>query len=288
MIRLDLSWFYRMAMTMGQLKQVKYDVPVNQSFYAFSAVRPWLHQLTTDPTISPSLRSSRGALRALTDRVDTLWSLPPESNFSFSDYLALQGEINQFETILNSELAVLDSYFVLEKKPYSTVTLITEGQSLFPPATLFKVPEAKNDLEQAGKCLAFEVPTAAAFHIHRATEAVLRKYWTAVAGNTPKPKLRTIGVYLAAMKKLNCGDSKVIAALSQMNELHRNPTIHPEDYLDLADAIALIGIANSVVAAMLKEIPDYVPEQPNLPGLGGIIAALALPDGTDDGRDGGE
>jgi hypothetical protein len=73
-----------------------------------------------------------------------------------------------------------------------------------------------------------------------------------------------MGVYLAALKKNECGDGKVIAALTQMNELHRNPTIHPEDTLTLEETIALLGMANSVVAAMLKEIPELVPDQPEL------------------------
>lgn len=264
MIRLDLSWFYRLATAMNALRRIQYDVPVSSISGVFATVRPWLHQLMTDPTISPALRSSKGPLVAVINRVDTLWSRGEDAQFSWGDYMALMGDLNSFETVLNSELAVLYSYYVLEKKPYSALSLIEEGQRLFPPALAAKVPEAIHDLAEAGKCLAFEVSTAAAFHIHRATEAVLRRYWEAVAGSAPKPKLRTIGVYLAAMKKLECGDSKVIAALSQMNELHRNPTIHPETHLDMDEAIALVGIANSVVAAMLKEIPRVEAEQPVL------------------------
>ena len=38
-------------------------------------------------------------------------------------------------------------------------------------------PIAKSDLEEAGKCIAFELPTAAAFHLLRATESVLREFY---------------------------------------------------------------------------------------------------------------
>ncbi len=93
----------------------------------------------------------------------------------------------------------------------------------------------------------------------RAVEAVLRGYWEVVTGNQPKPKQRSIGVYLAALIKLGCGNPKIIAALTQMKDLHRNVIIHPEETLDMDEAVALLGIANSVAAAMLKEMPEIEP-----------------------------
>ena len=271
MIRLDLGYFLRFGASLARVRDLPTEVTVGNARQALFTVNGWLSGFANEQTFgSSAFRTARHSLSPLLVRIGALLSRGDTEVIPFNEQLSLLTELNTFENALLAEASMADAYYVLEKEPYSTLALITKGASLFPPNTLVKVPEAERDLNEVGKCIAFELPTAAAFHIHRATEAVLRRYWTAVSGNLPKPKLRTIGVYLAAMKKNKCGDGKVIAALSQMNELHRNPTIHPEDMLSLDEAIALLGIANSVVAAMLKEIPDVQPEQPQLPGMGAL------------------
>jgi hypothetical protein len=47
----------------------------------------------------------------------------------------------------------------------------------------------------------------------------------------------------------------VIAALQQLKDLHRNVLFHPEESLDTDGAVALIGISQSVVSAMIQDIP---------------------------------
>jgi len=45
-------------------------------------------------------------------------------------------------------------------------------------------------LKEAGRCLAFDLPTACAFHICRATEALMLTYYEALTGNAwPFPRL---------------------------------------------------------------------------------------------------
>lgn len=224
---------------------------------------------------SSGFRTAKLLTFPLLNQIDQLLGRDDNAEFDFDSFLNLLNPLSNFENALLSEAAMADVYYVLEKEPYSTLSLATKGETLFPPQTIEKVPEATADLQAAGQCIAFELPTAAAFHILRATEAVLRRYWASVAGNVPKPKLRTVGVFLAALRKHELGDNKVIAALGQMNELHRNPTIHPDENLNLDEAIALLGIANSVVASMLKVIPKVIPDEPELPGIAGI----AVPSG---------
>ena len=77
------------------------------------------------------------------------------------------------------------------------------------------------DAQQAAKCLAYDVATACGFHAFRVTESVLRRYWTHETGGTAHPKVRTLGVYIAALMRAGAGDPKVLAALKQLNELHR-------------------------------------------------------------------
>jgi hypothetical protein len=88
-----------------------------------------------------------------------------------------------------------------------------------------------------------------------------------VTGGIAPPKVRNIGVYLESLKRLKKGDPKVIASIKQIADLHRNPLIHPETVLTMEEAISIMGISRSAVAAMLVEIPTIMPTTavPQLP-----------------------
>jgi hypothetical protein len=82
----------------------------------------------------------------------------------------------------------------------------------------------------------------------------LRRYWDHVSNGKARPKRFNIGDYLKRMDDLSVGDQKIKATLRQIKDLHRNELMHPENSLDLDEAIALLGIAQSAIAAMLKEL----------------------------------
>ena len=56
------------------------------------------------------------------------------------------------------------------------------------------------------------------------------------------------------------GDEKVREALKQLANLHRNPLIHPQVTLTVEEVIGTLGIARSVIGAMLTVMPDVPPE----------------------------
>jgi hypothetical protein len=137
--------------------------------------------------------------------------------------------------------------WLLRKRGYDTTDLIERGAVLFPDDL---------DIEQGARCLAFELPTAAGFHFHRANESVLHRYYDAVTNGKPRLSGWNIGEYLAAFKAHQVGDPLVLSALKDLKDLHRNPLIHPEHTLESVDqAIALLGSIQCVVVYMLKAIP---------------------------------
>jgi hypothetical protein len=157
--------------------------------------------------------------------------------------------------VFGAELAVLPLYGVTRKAGFDLPTLIENGAA-----------EALPDLEQATRCIAFELFTAAGFHLHRANEAVLRRYWDAVTNGATRPASRNMGDYLNELNKLNAGDAKVKAALKDLKDLHRNPLIHPEQTLEnVDDAIALMNGVHTAVLNMLKEMPTIATVPPPPP-----------------------
>jgi hypothetical protein len=110
---------------------------------------------------------------------------------------------NEFETVLRNECQVMDTYFVSKKGAYSTIDLVERAHHQIPESIRAKVPElTRKDFDQAGKCIAFDVPTAAAFHLLRGTETLIRTYYDLkVPGHKKaKPKMRNWGTYIRLLK----------------------------------------------------------------------------------------
>jgi hypothetical protein len=256
MIKIDLSYFYRLSLSFSPLRQIPENEPTANSWVTLYIAQIALQRIYSDDTIKSALRSSNVPANALFANLNQLTSRESSTTFDKYEKASLLQLLDAFEVVLQSDLAVADSFFVTDKAPFQTSTLIEFGETLFPPSVRVKCPSAIVDLQSAGKCLAFELATASGFHAMRALEAVLRKYWEVVTGNIPHPKHRNIGVYLNGLERVRCGDPKIIAALRQIKDLHRNEINHPDANLSLEEAISLIGMARSVASAMLSAIPD--------------------------------
>ncbi len=227
------EWVIPLLVAQGTLQEF-----LDQSVFRFSTCRASGLKL---------LEVIRGLVRD-TDRQDDI---------TVHEAYGITSTVSEFEHVLSAELGLMDIYLVLRKRGYDTSILIQNGQDVFPPELQAKVPEAVADIKQATACIAFELSTAAGFHLHRANESVLHAYYDSVTGGAPRPPGRNIGDYLAGLKNLNKGDPKVIAALQSLKDLHRNPLIHPSESLEgIDDAIALLGTVHAAVVSMLKGIPE--------------------------------
>jgi hypothetical protein len=167
----------------------------------------------------------------------------------------IKSRYEAYRSALLGALSAMGAFLVSQKGSHEVFSLLFEGEKLFPSDLKEKVPEAIFDAQQAGKCLAYDVATACGFHAFRLTESVVRRYWSLSTGGAAHPKVRSLGVYIAALSRAGVGDPKVIAALKQMNELHRNPLIHPEAALTTEEALNIVGLARSAVAEMLTHLP---------------------------------
>jgi hypothetical protein len=200
------------------------------------------------------------AVRRLKAKLDATDANELGKPLDWSDAYPVTSALTAFEAVLGAELALTPLYVVMPKGGFDTSVLIEAGVRCFPDDVWEKAPDAIPDLMQGTRCIAFELFTAAGFHLHRANEAVLRRYWDAVTNGAPPPASRNMGDYLKEMNDKDVGDSKVKAALKDLKDLHRNPLIHPEHSLETADeAIALMNGIHTVMVYMLKEIPLVAP-----------------------------
>jgi hypothetical protein len=237
------------------------------TFLKAESVITGLHQSSV---FAPYLRSSKTLSWELTQLLATQTKdFNLEKEISFYSMYSIQSKAAEYKIALIAELGSLDSYFVTRKGAFDTHYLLNSGEVVFPQDLVKKVPEALFDAREAAKSLAYELPTAAGFHIFRATESVVRKYYYHVTGGSAAPRVRNLGVYLNALKQAQKGEPKVLGALKQMIDLHRNPLIHPEAVLTMDEAISILGIGQSVMTAMLTVLPEVPPTtvttQPSLP-----------------------
>jgi hypothetical protein len=168
----------------------------------------------------------------------------------------IRSTAQEFETLLAAELSIADLYAVTPKRGFDTTALAERGAEIFPPDLVKKVPESAKDAAEAGRCLAFELPNGAGFHLHRIGELVMRRYYDVVSNGKPRPEQRNISAYIDALKNAGVKNKKILSALAGLKNFHRNPLLHPDESLDtIDDAIALFGAVNTIIIYMLKALP---------------------------------
>lgn len=287
MQRIDGYYLYRLGAAIHPLDELRWaaDFEANPSTHGETLTRLYAADTALDQFLHRSIFQVRTSLQKGVEllaavrqaRAELEQKATPNAALDYFEIRKVQGALTDFEAVASSELGVTSVYLVTKKGGYDTTDLIENGEALFQAALASKVPDAVSDIQQATRCIAFEVPTAAGFHLHRANESVLHKYYDATRGQNAHPRERSMGVYLAAMEKHDIGDRRVRAALKDIKDLHRNPLIHPDHSLEsVEEAIDLLGAIRSVVGAMLKEIPEPASTQES--GPSSILSQLmAMP-----------
>jgi hypothetical protein len=215
---------------------------------------------------STSLKRSAGALmRSFYDLgINSESVLDSDTDVTISSYRlnVVTERAKEFETVLANELPGLATYVVSPKGIYATDDLISHAEMHVPEkCRSILSPKAAEDIQQAGKCLAFEVATASAFHVWRAVESVMDSYYEALTTKTFSAAglTRNWGEYIKALVKANA-EKKITSFLDHIREEYRNPISHPDETLDLDEAFGLFGAALSVIGQMLRAILDNAEE----------------------------
>lgn len=263
MQRVDAFYLYQVGHQIHPLSEFRATgdnaTTIGDAFFPLLVAEAALEPLLTRSVFQ--LKTSAGAghalltaIRKAKDRAHT--TEDHNKPLPFAETYGVTSALTTFEAVLGAELSLMPLYLVTQKAAFDTALLIERGAVSFPEELPLKVPVAVRDVEQGTRCIAFDLPTAAGFHLHRANESVLGRYWDVVTNGADRPDQRNMGVYLREMDNRGVGDLKVKAALRDLKDLHRNPLIHPEHSLESVDeAIALMNNIHTVVIHMLKEIP---------------------------------
>jgi hypothetical protein len=264
MKRVNTFTFYDLAVRLRGAADVKQGTVFDAgTFVALHSAKEAM-RLFLEESVVP-VRTCRAAAQAVLDAITPVIENgmktivaqkdkePPQ--LQWADVYPIQTAISNFTTVLAAELPTLDTYSVSQKAAYSTPDLVDHAELLLPEAARKKLaPEAIKDMREAGKCLAFSTPTAAGFHIMRATESMIVTYFTTIVGKKPKKGMRNWGLYIR-MLETHGADPKVTGFLRHLKDQYRNPVSHPEEFLSVDQALILMSAAVAAICAMAEALP---------------------------------
>ena len=156
---------------------------------------------------------------------------------------------------LEAELQTLEA-FVVTPKRFDVDKLLNDVGSLMSPRVFSALPEiTQYDFTEAGKCIAFERPTAAAFHLLRGTETVLRHFYlTLIRTKRVSPLLWGDMVGDLRIRKKTSKHTTLYNNLDNIRHSYRNPTQHPDAIYDIHESQDLLPLCFEVITRMTKII----------------------------------
>lgn len=178
------------------------------------------------------------------------------------DHVLSQDEAQKLNNIINEirptfEAEAKGIYALITSEKRYTMEKLTENISgLFSPSVFEKLSELSiYDFQESGYCIAYERPTAAAFHILRATEDTVKRYYKKYIRGKAAPK--TWGQMISELKNKSRGkkpDIVVINQLIHIKDSFRNPTNHPEKVYDIHEVQDLLAICVDITNRMVKAL----------------------------------
>ncbi len=225
-------------------------------YWAKNEIKSFFNIFPLKTSLSPGRTLYQALLAIVPDDFSLIKLQDEEGNpqvLSSGQAFSIREAVNEFETVLKAELSGWDAYFVSQKGAFSTSDLIDGAETmLVESARSLLSKEALEDIRQTGRCLAFNLGTAAAFHVVRATETFIWKYYEEVVGNLPPVKMRNWGAYIRNLEKTGKADNKIIGWMKQIKDEYRNPVLHPNETVSPDDALEFINACLSLMASIAR------------------------------------
>jgi hypothetical protein len=199
-------------------------------------------------------------LRVTVRAADTLRKIQKELKETPQDAKLTQAQASKLSTAIQrlretmeAELKGLNAYTISPKR-LDIDKLLSNIPSLFAPDTFDSLTAvAQYDLSEAGRCIAFERPTAAAFHLMRATEEVLRRYYCYFVKRDRMSPMLWYPMVQALQKHRRAKTNDVLHRnLDNIRLSFRNPTQHPDKVYDIQEAQDLFGLCVDVINRMQR------------------------------------
>src|SRR5690349_13398676 len=178
MKRFDLFTMYNAGKLLGALGSITAESPKQVQAWPMWQARTVLQALLQDdsPLLSAGRRAATSLVAAINQVLPNDWqqvsAIPANETIGYH-WWAIVSSANEFETVLRNEMPDVAAYVVAQKGIFRTEDLIDNAnKQVAPSVASLMPPQTVSDLRSAGKCLAYELGNACAFHLWRAVESV--------------------------------------------------------------------------------------------------------------------
>jgi len=187
--------------------------------------------------------------------ISALKALQPENPIGSELTKTISAEFASLEAVVFAE-ALTKKIYVLPSRRFNTEFLLNHPDRLLKEGAFQKLDEiAKSDLSSACRCILFGEATAAAFHVLRATESVLKSYYFHHRRQNRLDRPMWGGmVDQLKSKTRNKPPAPLLASLDLIRTAYRNPTQHPEAIYQIDSAQDLFGVCLDVIGKMTDEL----------------------------------
>jgi len=250
------SWFWVVGSFVHPLRGLRDDSPNDVRLDLLTRAQVGFEMFLNEPSIPEMLPTSahkaknvHGIIRdcATAAANNAPLTLVPNAE-------TIRNSVYGFTVTLQDELDRIVSYTVTPKGSLDVRTLVKKLSEYYPKSTLELLDKFITDeIDHAGRCLAFELPTSCGFHILRAVETSMKGYLHAATGELPKKmNNRNWGEYIQRLE--NNGAHTDLIDVLRVLKSKRNPLMHPTDNLDVDEAISLLCICQAGIDVLVADV----------------------------------
>jgi hypothetical protein len=268
--RINIAWFQKLGIVIGHLNRAllaaRFQSLSPAELRYLAGARDWFRALEASEMLPRSAVLARELVGLLTPIVDN--PNPPEK-LSEGDDVNITRSLTAFNNVLESEANEVFTYIINDVGAYSVAALLEKAECHLSDLAqrALKNGEQK-DFRLAGACLALKLFTACGFHAMRATEAVARHYhmivvggtspvdWTLaplINGNSGRAQVGLRDQWKAEGERQDSQLALIIALLSAISQVYRNPIMHLETVLDEHSAKLVFDISAVAVSTMVAD-----------------------------------
>jgi hypothetical protein len=177
------------------------------------------------------------------------------ATLSVEEVVAIKEASYQVQTVMFSEAQGVFAHVTSDKR-FAIDRLLNDVASLMSPGIYDALPDvARYDFGEAGRCIAFEAPTAAAFHLMRGTEDVLKYFYCSIV-KRDRVNLMWGPIVADLRKKRSPPPAILLNNLDNLRTGFRNPTQHPEKIYDIEEVQDLFALSADAVNRMIKYLRE--------------------------------
>lgn len=252
MIAKSIVHYWHFGTVVRYLQDAKENAQIHGDIYILANIDRFFERLD-----SLNLQVTKRASTDLLEFKNDLETTDKSSLLSFEQAVKLQSLMSDIRNTLQAELFGFEAYIVTPKR-LDVNKLLSSVSELLPPETYPKLPGiAKVDISEAGLCIAFERPTAAAFHLLRGTESVLKEFYFSMIKHNRVDSLMWGPMVNHLREKPKCKQfTTLFNNLDNIRLSFRNPTAHPEKIYDIHEVQDLWGLCIDVINRMVTHIPN--------------------------------